>query len=169
MKKIDFGQVISVLANIGVIGGLIFVGMQLEQDRELAAIDRRLALADSQKYWAELVTQNSEVWAKGVSGETLTSPELLAFESLAQAQDADFFFNWSNIGSEAFSVGNASFIGELRQSVVRKAAREYYSNPGLLTWYREYQSELREIGQFSTYEELVNEEIDRLLTQSNPE
>lgn len=75
MKKIDFGQTISILANLGVIGGLIFVGMQLQQDRELAVIAGTEASADARRYWAELVTNNSEVWVKGRNGEDLVETE----------------------------------------------------------------------------------------------
>jgi len=169
MKKIDLGRTISILANVGVIGGLIFVGMQLRQDRELGAIDRRLALAESAKYWAELLTENSEVWAKGISGETLTPAETIAFESLAEAQEADLFNRWANIGSEAFSNASEDVLARFRQGIVRRAAREYYSNPGLLSWYREFQDELREIGEFGRYDELVDEEIDRLLIERDAE
>jgi hypothetical protein len=168
MKKIDFGQAISTLANLGVIGGLIFVGLQLEQDRELAAIDRRMALSESRKYWAELLTENAEIWAKGISGQELTPEEFIRFNALAEARDTEHWQNWANSGSEAFGEVAVDIL-ELRQGFVRQAAHEYSSNPGLLDWYREYQNVMRRFGQYGDFENSVNEEIDRLLTEQNSE
>ena len=61
MKKIDLGQTITILANLGVIGGLIFVGMQLQQDREIALVDRMQALESNFYYWAELVNSSGDL------------------------------------------------------------------------------------------------------------
>ncbi|MGD8809228.1 MAG: hypothetical protein PVG24_06465 [Gammaproteobacteria bacterium] len=34
MKKIDFGQTVSALANIGVVGGLVFLGLEIRQNSQ---------------------------------------------------------------------------------------------------------------------------------------
>ena len=41
MKKIDLGQAITILANTGVIAGIIFLGVELQQNNELMAADAR--------------------------------------------------------------------------------------------------------------------------------
>lgn len=169
MKKIDLGQTIGILANVGVIGGLIFVGLQLKQDRELASIERRAALAESRKYWAELVTANSEVWTKGLTGQQLTQPEQIEFRALAEALDMQLWQSWANSQSGAFTVTPDLDLSELQHSFIRQAAREYSSNPGLLEWYRQYQAQLREYGQAGRFEDLVLEEIDRLLRERSQE
>jgi len=35
LKKIDLGQAIGILANAGVIAGIVFLGMELRQNNEL--------------------------------------------------------------------------------------------------------------------------------------
>ena len=35
MKKIDLGQAIGILANVGVTAGIVFLGMELRQNNEL--------------------------------------------------------------------------------------------------------------------------------------
>ena len=57
MKKIEFRQTITTVANLGVIGGLIFVGLQLMQDRQIATNAAILDVANTRMYWAELVGQ----------------------------------------------------------------------------------------------------------------
>ncbi len=41
MKKIDLGQTITILANLGVIAGIVFLGIELQQNNELMAADAR--------------------------------------------------------------------------------------------------------------------------------
>ena len=48
MKKIDLGQMINILANVGVIGGILLLAYELQQNNDLMAADarfNRLALA----------------------------------------------------------------------------------------------------------------------------
>lgn len=59
MKKIDLGQTLNTLANLGVIGGLIFVGLQVQQDRDIAAAARFVATEANRDQWAALVADNA--------------------------------------------------------------------------------------------------------------
>jgi len=43
MTKIDLGQVVTILANVGVIVGIIFLAVELSQNNELLAAQARLA------------------------------------------------------------------------------------------------------------------------------
>ena len=42
MTKIDLGRTISILANIGVIAGIVFLGLELQQNNVLSAGVRRV-------------------------------------------------------------------------------------------------------------------------------
>ncbi len=44
MKKIDLGQTITILANVGVIAGIVFLGLELAQNNELLAAQARYNL-----------------------------------------------------------------------------------------------------------------------------
>ena len=41
MKKIDLGQAITILANLGVIGGILLLAYELRQNNELIAAEGR--------------------------------------------------------------------------------------------------------------------------------
>ena len=41
MKKLDLGQTITILANIGVIAGIVFLGLEIRQNNELMAAEAR--------------------------------------------------------------------------------------------------------------------------------
>jgi hypothetical protein len=158
MKKIDLGQSITILANVGVIGGLIFVGMQLSQDRDIAIQQMVYTSTDQFSNWAELVTNNSDLWSKGLSGEPLTSGEEEQFNALAEAwhmRHYSGFYGTSQVGRAG--------IGP---SFPREAARKIHENPGLLRWWRSFAEFQREVGRGGGYDDLVNEELRRLGSQS---
>ena len=46
MKKIDLGQTINSLANIGVIAGIIFLGLELNQNNDILEAQRLAALSE---------------------------------------------------------------------------------------------------------------------------
>ena len=53
MNKIDLGQTITILANVGVIAGIVFLGIELQQNNELLSsqirstrVENRLSLVD---------------------------------------------------------------------------------------------------------------------------
>ena len=59
MKRIELDQMVTILANLGIIGDLVFIGMQMKQDREIAVVDRMVSFESNYYYWAELVTAHS--------------------------------------------------------------------------------------------------------------
>ena len=44
MKKIDLGQTITILANVGVIAGIVFLAIELRQNNEYMAANARYDL-----------------------------------------------------------------------------------------------------------------------------
>ena len=85
MKKIDLGQSVSLLANLGVILGIVFLAVELRQNNALLAAESR----------ATIVALNTEIWAKVIdtpdvaglavkdrSGESLTNAEELRLNAL---------------------------------------------------------------------------------------
>jgi hypothetical protein len=49
LKRLDFGQTVSLLANLGVIAGIVFLGVELQQNTESLDEARNLAIADAQQ------------------------------------------------------------------------------------------------------------------------
>ena len=78
MKNPDLGQSISILANVGVIAGIIFLGVELHQNNELLETEARRGLMqnriDTNRVWAgdEGLMQLRE---KAHNNESLTEAE----------------------------------------------------------------------------------------------
>jgi hypothetical protein len=78
MKKIDFGQTVSVLANVGVIAGIVFLAYELRQNNELMSADANMRLLDNRvSYWERLATDNdvAALLLKSANGDTLSPLE----------------------------------------------------------------------------------------------
>ena len=78
MKKIDLGQAITILANVGVIAGILFLGIELRQNNELMEAEARRARALSAEEAYRMIAENealAEMFVKEERGEALTDVE----------------------------------------------------------------------------------------------
>lgn len=92
MKKIDLGQTISILANLGVLAGIVFLAIEvsqnqatLEEQTRLNALSGREAASESFNNIRTLLLENPDlmqIWNKGNAGDELTAIEEDRFELL---------------------------------------------------------------------------------------
>ncbi len=84
MKKPDLGQTITILANVGVIAGIVFLGVELAQNNEFLAaqarFNRQTLAAES---WSIIATEPelTTVIIKDRNGQELTEVEKLRIEA----------------------------------------------------------------------------------------
>jgi hypothetical protein len=58
MKRIDLGQAISVPANLGVIAGIVFLALELQQNNELLGAEARATRVGSRQADNSLVLEH---------------------------------------------------------------------------------------------------------------
>ena len=142
----------------GVLGGLIFVGLQLMQDRQIASTEVIAEAANRRMYWAELVGQNPDVWVKGLAGQPLSKTEAVYFDALATSWELShysYFYNSIQLGVST----------DIR--FVREWALELHTNPGLLAWWRALEQRMnytspRDVQEISDWSVQVEEELAQL-------
>jgi len=96
MKKIDLGQTIGILANVGVIAGIIFLAMELQQNNEMMRAQTRGELGrDLMNLLLENVNDSAfmDVVRRGDNGEELSELEERQYEHYRNA----FLWHWQNI------------------------------------------------------------------------
>lgn len=121
------------LGIFALVASLIFVGLQMRQEQNIA-IAQIWAMSDqSVTELAALVSDNSSVWAKGLRGEELTEAEDVVFRSIAGA----VFRRESNIASRVRRLD----YGGGAISRVQIFAFNLYQYPGLRRAYEEYVAE----------------------------
>lgn len=69
MKKIDLVQSITILANLGVIAGIVFLGYELRQNNDLLGVVMRADSFDRQVSMIDVVLNNSETDLLGLMAE----------------------------------------------------------------------------------------------------
>ena len=74
MKKIDLGQTIQIIANIGVIAGIIFLVVELQQNNEALSIQTRL--------------DREDVFREGLARRFQQSPDMLRAVAKSKRGDA---------------------------------------------------------------------------------
>jgi len=128
VKSADINDWLQVAGLAGVIASLVFVGLQLKQDRQFALSEAMTEAAESSKYWAELLSGNAEIWTKGIAGKPLTDVESQVFDALADA----FFLRWQAAWVRVIQHEQGASAAN---RFAREAALHIYSKPGLQSYW----------------------------------
>jgi len=131
MKSIDWKSIAELIGMSAIVVSLVFVGIQLQQDRDLAQVSSYGSVAESTNGLSELVQNNSEVWVRGLNGEELSDQESAVFMSIIRAVEhryMNFIVRW-----------RASRRQEILdpQNHVRQFAYYIYMYPGLRKVYED--------------------------------
>lgn len=97
MKKIDLGQTIQIVANVGVIAGIVFLGIELQQNNEFLAAEARAARTASRQGNAELIIGNPDLQvaiAKTAAHERLTFVENLLMRNYFAYAFTGWQYSW---------------------------------------------------------------------------
>ena len=74
-----------------IVSSLIFVGLQLRQDQDIAIAETINSSTESAGTLAMLISENSETWRDGLDGRELSPSEKLKFLSMIRAVETHFF------------------------------------------------------------------------------
>ena len=58
MKKLDLGQTVGILANLGVIAGILFLAIELRQNNQLLRVEAIGTVLEAQMSRSELIAEN---------------------------------------------------------------------------------------------------------------
>ena len=76
----DYAEIFGIAA---IVASLIFVGLQMRQDRVIAVADVQASLLESYVEIRSDINQNAEVWYKGLAGGQLSDTDAIIFSNLA--------------------------------------------------------------------------------------
>jgi len=97
MKKTVFANLVTILANIGVVAGLVFLGFEIHQNNKLLAAEARATHASmTQTGWGYIIENPDfvDVLIKDRNGESLTEAEELRLNALWMQNIAQFQFRY---------------------------------------------------------------------------
>jgi hypothetical protein len=124
MQSMSWKTVAEFIGITAIVVSLVFVGIQVQQDRDLSQVSTYGSVLESANALSELVQNHSEVWVRGLNGEELTDAEMAIFVSIVRAVESrymNFMIRWR-------ASGDASFDPEVH---ARNFAYYIYMYPGL--------------------------------------
>jgi len=135
MKKIDAGQAIQVLANLGVIASILFLGVQVRSSSIQARVATTLQMAGQIAAWRELIVSNgdiADVYTQGIAD----------FGQLSAADQARFdqlMRTLLNVTDAAIAARDAGLIEVLDADIERRGLEgeliRHAKQPGFSQWW----------------------------------
>ena len=86
-----------------IVASLVFVGVQLQQDRQLNNVATFGSVVESSIALSMLVQSHSELWIRGLDGEELPDSEEAIFISMVRAVESHYtnlYVRWESSGSD---------------------------------------------------------------------
>ena len=99
MKKLDLGQTVTILANVGIIAGIVFLGIELQQNNALLGAEARATRAQVRMDGTDLAISSPELmgaFAREQSGEPLSELDQMYLNMAANG----VFVRWEYVYGE---------------------------------------------------------------------
>ena len=129
MKKIDLGQSITILANVGVIVGIIFLAIEIQQNNQLLRAEAIGAVLETRMSRNDQIVANegvAELVTKRERGDPLTDVELTRLQAVTSRSlmgwERDYFLYREGILTEEYLQANYP---------VMKGAFRIHENPNV--------------------------------------
>ena len=149
MKKIDLGQVIQIVANVGVIAGIVFLGIELQQNNQLLRAEAIGTVLETRLGRQELVLKDTDLASlliKNSTDETLSPEDRIRIEAMRSRgligwQRDYFLFQEGILPEEYFRANFPVMKGALSDSDVVYSGRDHWElwkNASASPAYREF-------------------------------
>jgi len=79
MKKASWKDAVEIIGITAIVASLLFVGLQLKQEREIAIVELDMGALAGWSDAANLIATNSDLWVKGNAGEKLNAAEAATY------------------------------------------------------------------------------------------
>ena len=110
LRRIDWKLTIELIGVAAIVASLIFVGLQLQQDRRIAEAESYLDAAAQITELGQLINENRDVWIRGLDGEELNHEEELAFRTIYWAVWVRKISQWQR--AQRLDAGDADSVSQ---------------------------------------------------------
>jgi hypothetical protein len=136
MNKIDIGQLIAILANLGVISGIAFLAIEIRDGNTQARIAATQEVIAQRSAWRELIAGDaslSDIYARGLLDfESLDPVERQQFSLLMQS----FLFKLSG-NISARNVGLVGLNPDFEARSIEGDVSRMLDQPGFYQWWEQ--------------------------------
>jgi hypothetical protein len=126
LKSTNWKDIAELIGIAAIVVSLVFVGIQLRQEQEIAIVETRGDSTAAMTGFADILKGNGDIWIKGLDGSPMTDGERVEFLALVEVVESQLFTQWIRRSR----IGPTSPDG-----LARGYAYALYSHPGLrLAW-----------------------------------
>ena len=122
MERMSWKNFLEGLGVLALVASLLFVGFQLQQDRNLAAAQVIVNAQSATNELFVLISDNRDVWLRGLKGEELSAVDEIAFRAVAVAVYQRNLGFYQRLGLLGFGTP---------ENVARRYAFDLYQYPSL--------------------------------------
>jgi hypothetical protein len=94
LKSPDWKYVVELIGVAAIVASLIFVGLELQQSRQIAMSEGALANAANELERYNAISNNADIWIRGNLGQELNEHEKLVFRNLVQTIQVTEFMEY---------------------------------------------------------------------------
>ena len=153
MTRGQWKDLAEVVGFIALIASLIFVGLQIRQDQDIARIQNAADFDDTMIEYARVINANLDCWIRGLEGGDLSLEDQVSFEVVAFAVWQKFLGLYNR----------EDFFERARKSeVARQLASELYIFPGLRNYFLARCGHHESMGFVRPFCSDVKEQLDNL-------
>ena len=93
MKSENWKDIAELLGMAAIVASLIFVGVQVKQEKQIAINEQDLSILDSRIEVKSELNSHADIWIKANAGESLSESESFIFGNLVNSINLKAFFN----------------------------------------------------------------------------
>ena len=134
MKPVNWKDIAELVGLAAIVASLIFVGLQMKQDRQLARAASLVDLSATHIELSQLISNNKEIWISGLDGKDLSKEDRAIFDQIARSWHLRMLTNYYASQEANWNEGRY----EMRVNV---AAFDLYKHPGLRQWFDTFKSD----------------------------
>ena len=163
-KLNDWMQVFGIFA---VVASLIFVGLQMRQDRTIAFVDAMSSRSEVISGLAEMISNNQSLWIDGLNGAELSDADEATFHAMNEAIESYFVSTWRRVEGIGDGLSAESVSGDYAYAVYTHRGLRQAWKKQLAYWYAR-NSALSEDTAGGRFRESVNAHLAQLDRESPP-
>ena len=91
MKFASWKEIVELVGIAAIVASLLFVGLQMRQEQQIAIAETRTAVTQSIVEIAVMLEASSVIWTRGLDGEELSNSDQAVFLAMVEAVESHFF------------------------------------------------------------------------------
>jgi hypothetical protein len=125
LKHTNWKDIAELLGIAAIVASLVFVGLQLKQEDEVAQLEMFDRSVEQQREFADWITQHAEIWQRGCIGEELSDTDQLVFAQIYNVYINHTYLRWLRFKVSDFAGGDGQYL-------IDSFAANIHRYPGIL-------------------------------------